>query len=260
MVKFARQFPEGILATLSPELSWSHIRELLPLKTQEARLFYASEVTEKRLGVRDLRQAISRRAYERREIANAQIPLGSAMPLDAFKDPMMLDLLGLKDSYAEADLEQAILHELESFLLEVGRGFAFVGRQVRMPMGEEDYHLDLLFYSRPLSRLVAVELKIGKFIPEYEGSMKFYLKWLDRHERGPGEESPLGLILCTSANRDQIELMELHKDNIVVAEYWTDLLPKKALEERLHQILREAKERVARRTQPEVGGPRRITR
>jgi len=253
MVKFAQAFPdEQTVATLAPQLSWSHIRELLPLTTPEAQMFYAEEVATKRLGVRELRQAISRRSYERREIANAQIPAGSAMPLDAFKDPMLLDLLGLHDAYAEADLEQAILIELESFLMEVGRGFTFVGRQVRMPMGDDDYHLDLLFFSRPLKRLVAVELKIGKYIPEYEGQMKFYLKWLNKFERGEGEEAPIGLILCPSADRDQIELMELHKDNIVVAEYWTELLPKAQLEERLKVILREARERVSRRTPPVV--------
>jgi len=248
MVKFAQAFPdEQIVATLSPQLSWSHIREILPLSTPDARRFYVDEVAAKRLGVRELRQAIARRAYERREIANAQIPAGSAVPLDAFKDPMLLDLLGLHDTYAEADLEQAILTELESFLLEVGNGFAFVGRQVRMPVGDEDFHLDLLFYSRPLARLVAVELKIGKFMPEFEGQMKFYLKWLDRFERREGEGAPIGLILCTSADRDQIELMELYKDNIVVAEYWTKLLPKDQLERRLQVMLREARERVARR-------------
>jgi predicted nuclease of restriction endonuclease-like (RecB) superfamily len=204
----------------------------------------------KRLGVRELGTAIGRKAFERREIANAQIPEGSAVPLDAFRDPMLLDMLTLKDSYLEADLEEAILRDLEVFLLEVGHGFAFVGRQIRMPMGSKDYHLDLLFYSRPLSRLVAVELKIGEFIPEHEGQMRFYLKWLNRHERGDNEEAPIGLILCTSANRDQVELMELHKDNIVVAEYWTELLPKKELEDRLQTIMRDARERVARRALP----------
>jgi len=159
-------------------------------------------------------------------------------------------MLGLTGAYLETDLEEAILRELERFLLEVGRGFAFVGRQVRMPMGTKDYRFDLLFYSRPLPRLVAVELKIGEFAPEYEGQMRFYLKWLDKYERGENEQAPIGLILCTSADRDQVELMELNKDNIVVAEYWTDLLPKKELEARLQVILRDAQERVARRALP----------
>ncbi|MDR1512414.1 MAG: PDDEXK nuclease domain-containing protein [Propionibacteriaceae bacterium] len=255
MVTFAKTYPEKILATLSQELSWSHVRELLPLQTAEARAFYAGEVAAKRLGVRELRDAIGRKAYERRGIANSQIPPGSAMPLDIFSDPTMLHMLGLKDSYAEADLEQAILRDLESFLLEVGQGFTFAGRQVRMPFGDRDYHLDLLFYSRPLRRLVAVELKIGKFLPEYEGQMRFYLKWLDNNERGTDEDAPIGLILCTAADRDAIEMMELHKDNIVVAEYWTELLPKKQLEDRLKVLLREAQERVSRRALPAVAEP-----
>ena len=251
MVKFSQEFPdEQIVASLAQQLSWTHFRELIPLKSVEARDFYAQEVADKRLSVRELRHAISRKAYERREIANSQIPEGSGLPLDTFKDPMLLDMLGLKGAYQERDLEEAILRDLQQFILEVGKGFAFVGRQVRMSMNDKDYYLDLLFYSRPMRRLVAVELKIGEFIPEYEGQMRFYLKWLDKYDRGPGEDAPIGLILCTSADRDQVELMELHKDNIVVAEYWTKLLPKDQLEERLKEILRDAKERIARRSLP----------
>jgi hypothetical protein len=136
---------------------------------------------------------------------------------------------------------------LEAFLLQVDNGLTFVGRQVRIPMGDRDYHLDLLLYSRPLRRLVAVELKVGSFLPEHMGQMHFYLKWLNQYERRPGEGTPLGLILCTSADRERIELMELHKDNIVVAEYWTDLLPREELERRIQIILRDVKERLARR-------------
>jgi len=239
-----------IQATLSPELSWSHIRELLPLKTQEARCFYAAEVSAKHLGVRELRYAISRKAFERREIANSQIPDGSAVPLDVFRDPMLLDMLGLKEAYQERDLESAIIRELEPFLLETGKGWSFVARQKRMTMDDDDFWLDLLFFSRPLRRLIAVELKLGKFKPAYKGQMDFYLKWLNRFERQPDEEAPIGLILCTEASRDQIELLELHRDNIVAAEYWTDLLPRDELERRLAVILREAKERLARRALP----------
>jgi len=251
MVQFAREFPdEQIVVSLIRELSWTHILALLPLQSDEARTFYARQATEQRLSVQELRNSISRKAFERREIANAQAPVGSAVPLDTFKDPYILDFLGLKGAYQEHDLEEAILRELQQFILEVGKGFAFVGRQVRMPMNDKDYYLDLLFYSRPMRRLVAVELKIGEFIPEYEGQMRFYLKWLDKYDRGPGEDAPIGLILCTAADRDQVELMELHKDNIVVAEYWTKLLPKEQLEERLKEILRDAKERIARRSLP----------
>jgi hypothetical protein len=163
---------------------------------------------------------------------------------------MLLDMLSLRDGYLEADLEQAILRDLEAFFLEVGRGFTFAGRQVRMTVGVEDYHLDLLFFSRPLRRLVAVELKIGKFKPAYLGQMRLYLKWLERYDREEGEQAPIGLILCTEADRDAVELPELHKDDIVVAEYWTEFILKKELEDRLQAILRDARERVAGRALP----------
>jgi len=247
MVKFAREFPAEIQATLSPELTWSHIRELLPLKAQEARLFNAAEAAVKHLGVRELRHAIARKAFERREVANSQIPEGSAVPLDTFRDPLLLDMLGLSDSYQERDLESAIIRELQPFLLEVGHGWTFVTRQKRMTLDGEDFFLDLLFFSRPLRRLIAVELKLGKFKPAYKGQMELYLKWLDRFERQADEEAPLGLILCTETGREQVEVLEMHRDGIVVAEYWTDLPPKLELENRLRVILRQAKERLARR-------------
>lgn len=248
MVRFYQQFSEPqIVASLAQQLSWTHFRELLPLTTDDSRAFYVKETIDRNLSVRDLRRAIERKAFERREIADSQIPKGSATPLDAFRDPVLLDMLGLADSYLERDLEAALCRDMESFLLEVGRGWAFVERQKRMTFDADDYYLDLLFYSRPLRRLVAVELKVGKFKPSYQGQMNFYLKWLDRHERQEGELPPMGLILCTEASRDQIELLEMHKDGIVVAEYWTALPPKAELQARIQEIYRGAQERVARR-------------
>lgn len=248
MLQFARSFPDPeIVATLSRQLSWSHFHTLLPVSTPEARAFYVNETIDRKLSVRELRRAIERKAFERREIADSQIPEGSAVPLDAFRDPMLLDMLGLTDTFLERDLEAALRHEMEAFLLEAGRGWAFVERQKRMTFDDEDYYLDLLFYSRPLQRLIAVELKVGKFKPSYQGQMNFYLKWLNKHEREPHEQPPIGLILCTEASRDQIELLELHKDGIVVAEYWTTLPPKAQLQARIQQIYRAAQERIARR-------------
>lgn len=248
MVKFFQAFPDvETVAALSPKLSWSHFREIIALPSAEARTFYANEAVARNLSVRELRHAVGRKSFERRGIADSQVSDGSAMPLDAFRDPMLLDVLGLKEVYLERDLEEAIVRELEPFLLEVGRGWAFVERQKRMTFGGDDYHLDLLFFSRPLRRLIAVELKIGKFKPSYQGQMNFYLKWLNRHERQADENPPIGLILCTEASRDQIELLELHKDGIVVAEYWTTLPPKKDLEARIATIYRDAQERIARR-------------
>ncbi|WP_370893997.1 PDDEXK nuclease domain-containing protein [Janibacter sp. GXQ6167] len=191
MVRFSQQFTEPeLVASLAQQVSWTHFRELLPLATDDARAFYGREIIERHFSVRELRYAISRKAFERREIADSQIPEGSAVPLDAFRDPMLLDMLGLADTYLERDLESALVHDMEAFLLEVGRGWAFVERQKRMTFDGDDYHLDLLFYSRPLRRLIAVELKVGKFKPSYQGQMNFYLKWLDRHERQADENPP----------------------------------------------------------------------
>ncbi len=248
MVKFSRLFPDReILVALSQKLSWSHFLALLPLRSDDARTFYAQAAVAGRWSVRDLRRAISRKTYERREIADSQLGPGSMVPADTFSDPYLLDFLGLHDGYLEADLEAAILRDLETFLLEVGSGFTFVERQKRMVIDGKDFHLDLLLYHRPLKRLVAVEFKIGEFDARYEGQMKLYLKWLNRYERREGEGAPVGLILCTEASREQVELLEMHKDGIVVAEYWTALPPKHELEQRLQLMVREARERLARR-------------
>lgn len=248
MIQFAQQFPdEQIVVSLGRQLSWTHFRALLPLKTPEARAFYVQEAVSQGLSVRGLRQLIARKGYEHREIANAQIVGETAVPQDVFRDPYLLDFLGLEDTFLERNLAAAIIRDMEAFLLEAGNGFAFVERQKRMIIDDDDYHLDPLFFSRALRRLVAVELKIGKFKAAYEGQMKLYLKWLDRYERREGEESPIGLILCTVASREQIELLEMHKDGIVVAEYWTALPPKAELQARIQQIYEAAAERVARR-------------
>lgn len=248
MVQFSQVFPDAeLVALLGRQVSWTHFKALVALRSDAARDFYVQEIIERHLSVRELRRAVERKAFERREIANSQIPEGSGVPTDVFRDPMLLDMFGLADTFLERDLEAALRHDMESFLLETGRGWAFVERQKRMTFDGEDYYLDLLFYSRPLRRLIAVELKIGKFKPSYKGQMDFYLKWLNRHERQSHEEAPIGLILCTEASRDQIELLELHKDGIVVAEYWTALPPKAELQERIQQIYRAAQERIARR-------------
>ena len=247
MMLFAERFSDiEILPTLSAKLSWSHIIELLPLKTKEAQLYYAEDVVQRNLGVRDLRKQISRKAYERREIANSQLTEISAVPFNTFKDPYLLDVLGLTGNFLEADLEKAILSELEAFILEFGNGLSFVARQKRMIIDGEDIVLDLLFYHRILKRLVAIELKLGRFKAAYKGQMELYLKWLDRYERQLGEEAPIGLILCATASREKIEMLELDKSGIAVAEYWTEMPPKAEFERKIRVILAEAKERLDR--------------
>ena len=258
MVQFAQAFPQPeFVATLSRQLSWSHFVNLLPLKTEAARQFYASQAATHNWSVRELRQQIERKAFERTELASLQASTPvQAEPVEAlgtgpaqvfFKDPYFLDFLGLRQGHDEADLEAAILRQLEAFILELGRGFAFVERQKRMVIDGEDFYLDLLFYHRRLRRLVAIELKLGRFKAAHKGQMELYLKWLDKHERQAGEEAPIGLILCAESSREQVELLQMHKDGITVAEYWTELPPKAELEQHLHQALLEARERLARR-------------
>jgi predicted nuclease of restriction endonuclease-like (RecB) superfamily len=228
-------------------LSWSHFLTLIPLKEQAARDFYGNLAYENLIGVRELRKQIAKKVHERTENVNIQIYNSNKIDKGIFKDPYLLDFLELKDGYLEDDLEAAILKELESFILELGNGFTFVERQKRMIIDGDDFNLDLLFYHRKLKRLVAIELKIDKFKAKYKGQMELYLKWLDKYEKQEGEKSPIGLILCAVASKEQIELLEMHKDGIMVAEYWTELPPKKILEAKLHQTLIEARERIARK-------------
>ncbi len=250
MMRFAEVFFDfAIVAPLVRQLSWSHFLILLPLKTQEARLHYAQKAIEETWGKRELQYQIERKAYERNEIASLQVTDGFSEIQNTFKDPYFLDFLGLKDGYLENDLESAILKELETFILELGKGFAFVERQKRMILDGKDFYLDLLFYHRKLKRLVAIELKLGEFKPSYKGQMELYLKWLAKYEKQEGENNPLGLILCTGKSNEQIELLEMHKDGIMVAEYWTELPQKKELEAKLHSLMIEVKQRLENRKQ-----------
>jgi predicted nuclease of restriction endonuclease-like (RecB) superfamily len=229
MLQFADDFNDiDIVVTLSRQLSWSHFLILIPIKNNAAKNYYAETSNKENWSVRTLRDKIATKSFERTEIANTQLQNESHEFINVFKDPYILDFLNLKDSYLENDLERAILHDLEAFILELGKGFAFMERQKRMIIDGEDFYLDLLFYNRNLKRLVAIELKLGKFEAGHKGQMELYLKWLDRYERREGENAPIGLILCAESNKEQIELLEMHKDDIMVAEYWTEIVSKKS--------------------------------
>lgn len=247
MMQFSNDFSDlSIVSPLATQLSWSHFIELFPLKSTESKLFYAQKSIEEQWGKRELRNQISRKAFERKEIAATHLSKFPSDLQNTFKDPYLLDFLNLKNTYLENDLERAILQELENFILELGKGFAFMERQKRMIIDGEDFYLDLLFYNRKLKRLVAIELKLGKFEASHKGQMELYLKWLNKYEKQEGENEPIGLILCAESNKEQVELLEMHKDGIMVAEYWTTLPPKAELEAKIHQLLIEAKERIER--------------
>lgn len=256
MADFAEAFPdEKIVATLSQQLGWSHFVELLPLKKHLQRDFYAEMCRVERWSVRMLRQKIGGMLYERTALSKKPAKL-AAMELKqlreedkltpdlVFRDPYLLDFLGLKGAYSEKDLETAILRDLEAFLVELGSDFAFLARQKRITVDGEDFYLDLLFYHRRLRRLVVIDLKLGKFAPGDVGQMEFYLRWLKKHEMRPGEDEPLGLILCAEKSDERIELFELAKRGIRVGEYLTALPPKKMLEQKLHDSVRLAQARL----------------
>lgn len=257
MVQFAQVFPdERIVVTLLRQLSWSHFLVLLPLKEPLQRDFYAEMCRVQRWSVRALRQQVDSMLYERtalsrqpESVIEAQLEALRAedalSPDFVLKDPYVLDFLGLKDRYLEKDLEDAILRELEAFVLELGTGFCFVARQMRIQIDDEDFYIDLVFYNRKLRRLVAIDLKVGAFKAEYKGQMELYLRWLDQHARELSEESPLGIILCTGKKKEQIELLELGKNGIHVAEYLTVLPPRKELARRLRAAIERSRESIA---------------
>jgi predicted nuclease of restriction endonuclease-like (RecB) superfamily len=170
-----------------------------------------------------------------------------------FQDPYLLDFLGLRDTFSEKDLESALLREIERFLLELGAGFAFVERQKRITLDGDDYYIDLLFFHRRLRRLVVIELKIGEFKPADAGQVELYLRWLDRHERQPGEDAPVAIILCAGTKRETVEYLDLSKSGIHVAEYLSALPPRELLRERFQQALAAARARLEQTTSdPEV--------
>jgi predicted nuclease of restriction endonuclease-like (RecB) superfamily len=253
MIQFAQLFPDReIVAALSRELGWSHFVEILPLKDQIRRDFYGEMCRIERWSVRTLRAKIGgmlseRTALSRKPAELAERELAGLREEDrlspdlVFRDPYILDFLGLKDSYGERDLEAGILREMEQFLLELGAGFAFIARQKRIVIDGEDSYLDLLFYHRRLRRLVAVELKLGRFKAADKGQMELYLRWLERHEAEPGEEAPLGLILCADTRDEQVELLQLDRSGIRVAAYLTEMPPKRLLEQKLHETAARAK-------------------
>jgi len=255
MLRFAETFPENkIVRTLCGQLSWSHFRILIYLKDDLKRTFYSEMCRLSNWNVRTLREKINLMAYERSMISKkpediiekelAKLSDDNTLTPDiVFQDPYFLDFLGLEMPYNEKDLENAILREMEKFILELGAGFSFIARQKRITIEDDDHYIDLLFYNRKLERLVVIELKIGKFKAAYKGQMELYLRWLEKYEMQQNEKPPIGLILCADKSDEYIELLQLDKSGIRVASYLTDLPPRQLLEKKLHNTVQMARER-----------------
>ncbi|MCP4405851.1 MAG: DUF1016 domain-containing protein [bacterium] len=256
MMQFARVFPdEEKVVSVVRELSWTHILALLPIEDPLKRKFYIQMCKLERWSVRTFRERIQSMLYERTALSKkpektirnelAQLQQEQKLSPDlVFRDPYFLDFLGLKDSYSEQDLENAILAELQRFIIELGSDFAFLARQKRILIDDRDYYIDLLFYHRRLKSLIAIDLKIGEFEAGFKGQMELYLRYLEKYEQIEGESTPIGLILCAGKNEEHIELLQLDKSNIRVAEYLTILPPKELLQEKLHKAIEIAQHKL----------------
>ncbi len=256
MMQFAQEFPkEQIVASVMRQLSWTHILQVLPIKNELQREFYLTLATSERWSVRQLRKEIDGMLYERTAISGKPDEIikkelttlrddNMLTPDLVFKNPYFLEFTGLKGMYSERDLEDSLVAHLEQFIIELGNGFSFVARQKRMIIDGEDFYLDLLFYHRRLHRLIAIDLKLGRFKAQYKGQMELYLRWLEKNEMEPGEESPLGLLLCTEGSEEQIELLQLDKSGIKVAQYLTELPPRDVLMHQIQKSLDVAKTRM----------------
>ena len=257
MMQFATEYQDfTIVASLIRQLTWTHFIALIPIREPLKRAFYEQMAITEHWSVRTLRKKIDSQLYERTAISRqpeetikhdlALLREENKMtPNLVFRDPYLLNLFGLKDTYSEKDLESAIVAEMQRFIEELGTDFAFLARQKRITIDNEDYYIDLLFYHRRLHCLVAIDLKIDSFKAAYKGQMELYLRWLEKYERVEGENAPSGLIRCAGKNDEHVELMHLEESNIRVAEYMTMLPDKKVLEQKLQKAIAYARERMA---------------
>lgn len=256
MIQFAEVYPNvEIVHALRTQLSWTHIRQLLVIDEPIKRDFYATMAIQERWSTRTLDERIGALLFERTAISKkpdetivaelTQLRESGQYNQDLLlKDPYILDFLELNDRYLEKDLEDAILRDIEQFLLELGAGFTFVARQKRIQIDNDDFYIDLLFYNRKLKRLVAIDLKMEKFKHSHKSQMELYLNWLKKYETEANENPPLGIILCTSKKQEQIELLGIEGSDIHVAEYLTQLVSIEQLEQRLQHSIAKAKQRL----------------
>ncbi len=264
MLRFVDVFGmQEIVYALSRQLSWTHLRSLIYIDDPLKREFYVEMCKTENWSTRVLQDKLDSMLFERTALSRKPDELlvtelaalrttGTLTPNLVLKDPYVLDFLGLQDRYLEKDLEDAILRELENFLLELGAGFTFVARQKRLQIDNDDFYIDLLLYNRRLKRLVAIELKLGDFKAADKGQMELYLRWLAKHEQEPGEAPPLGIILCSGKKREQIELLELDQAGIHVAEYLTELPSKELLQQKLHDAITRSRLRLDNRSKESI--------
>ncbi|MBS1737514.1 MAG: DUF1016 family protein [Bacteroidetes bacterium] len=230
---------ENFIKNMLSKVSWSHHLLILnKAKTIEEKLFYLSHTVLEKLGKRELERQLNTAVYERTMLSNKTISnIKNQLPQNLFKDPYIFEFLDLTENHSEKDFEKAITHNLQKFILEVGKGFTYMGNQYRLQVGNKDYYTDLLFYHRDLQCLVLFELKIEDFAPEFLGKLNFYLEALDRDVKRPNENPSIGILLCKGKDTEVVEYaMARNASPAIIADYETKLIDKKVLANKLHQL------------------------
>jgi len=230
------------VTTLLTQLQWSsHLHILSKTKTVEEKLFYLHLAINDKLSVRDLERQLNSAVFERTLLANTKVStVLTQLPQNLFKDPYIFEFLDLPDGHSEKDLEKALTLNLQKFILEIGKGFTYMGNQYRLQVGNKDYFTDLLFYHRDLQCLVLFELKIQEFEPEFLGKLNFYLEALDRDVKRPFENHSVGILLCKGKDTEVVEYaMARNTSPAMIADYETKLIPKNVLANKLHQLVEQ---------------------
>ncbi len=230
------------LSALLRELSWTNNLMIFSKSTsQDEREFYIKLAIQERYSSRELERQIDSGVFERVMLSNKKLSavLRETHPqsIDAFRDSYVLDFLSLSKSHSEKDLRKRIVAHLKEFILEFGKDFSFVGEEFRVSVGNKDFYIDLLFYHRDLQCLVAIDLKITDFKPDYLGKMEFYLEALDRDVKKPHEKPSVGIILCKSKDSQIVEYaLSRAVSPTMIAKYETELIDKKTLEKKLSEF------------------------
>lgn len=230
------------VTTLVTQLSWTHhLLILSKTKTVEEKLFYIHAGINEKLSKRELERQLNSAVFERTLLANQKVStLLTQLPQNLFKDPYIFEFLDLSDGHSEKDLEKALILNLQKFILEIGKGFTYMGNQYRLQVGNKDYYTDLLFYHRDLQCLVLFELKIQEFEPEFLGKLNFYLEALDRDVKMPFENNSVGVLLCKGKDTEVVEYaMARNTSPAMIADYETKLIPKNVLANKLHQLVEQ---------------------
>jgi predicted nuclease of restriction endonuclease-like (RecB) superfamily len=243
MRQFYETYPDDLIApALRTQLSWTHHRIIMSrCKTEGERIFYLQLAATEGYSTRELERQINSGIFERTMLADAKLSLAQSSPAEnlagVFRDSYVLDFLNLPSSHSETDLQTALMRYLKDFILELGKDFSFLGQEYRLQVGNSDFFVDLLFYHRELQSLVAFELKVDKFKPEYLGQLEFYLEALDRDVKKPHENPSIGVLLCRDKDDEVVEYaLSRSLSPTVVAEYEIELIPKELLRRKLNEF------------------------